>query len=98
MKKMFLTSLTLGLAGASSVMAATVDVYITGSTAFRANVWAACSNLYSSGFSIYYADASHGGANSGFSPTTAGWAMTGTPITGLSNLQGNTLVIHAIFS
>ena len=42
MKKTLLLTLALGLAGASSLVAGNVDVYITGSTAFRANVYTAC--------------------------------------------------------
>ena len=43
MKKTLLLTLALGLAGATSLVAGTIDVFITGSTAFRANVYAACS-------------------------------------------------------
>ena len=93
MKKTLLLTLAFGLAGASSLLASTVDVYITGSTAFRANVYNACTKLYSSAPTIYYANAANGGANSGFSAKTASWCMTGTPITGLTNIQGSTLVI-----
>ena len=97
MKKMLLLTMALGLASASSLVASTIDVYVVGSTAFRANVFTACSNLISAP-SIYYGDAAHGGANSGFSSSTAAWAMSGTPITALTNIQGNTLVIHALFT
>jgi hypothetical protein len=98
MKKILLLTLSLGLANASSLMAGTVDVYITGSTAFRANVFTACSNLFSSTPNIYYANSANGGANSGFSSKTASWAMSGTPITSLTNISGNTLVIHGLFT
>jgi hypothetical protein len=99
MKKILLLNMALGLAGASSLTAGTVDVFITGSTAFRANVYNACTKLYvGNSPSIYYADAAHGGANSGFSSSTASWVMTGTPITGLTNIQGNTLVVHGFFT
>ncbi|MFZ1073413.1 MAG: hypothetical protein WAO21_08250 [Verrucomicrobiia bacterium] len=98
MKKTMLLTLALALAGASSLMASTVDVYITGSTAFRANCYTACTKLYSSAPNIYYANAANGGANSGFSSKTASWVMTGTPITALTNLQGDTLVIHGLFT
>ena len=94
MKKILLLNMALGLAGASSLMAGTVDVFITGSTAFRANVYSACTKLYSSAPNIYYADGTHGGANSGFSSSTASWVMTGTPSTAITNISGNTLVIH----
>ena len=98
MKKTLLLTLALGLASATSIMAATVDVYITGSTAFRANVFTACSNIYSSTPNIYYGDAAHGGAGSGFSSKTASWVMTGTPVSTLTNLAGDTLVIHGLMT
>ena len=100
MKKTLLLNLVLGLMGASSLMAAgTVDVYITGSTAFRANVYTACQKLYVGGApNVFYGNAAHGGADSGFSSSTAAWAMTGTPITQLTNISGNTLIIHGLFT
>jgi hypothetical protein len=99
MKNKLLLSLTLGLAGASSLMASTVDIYLTGSTAFRGNCYTACQRLFVGGApTIYYGDAAHGGTGSGWSSTTASWVMTGTPITGLTNLQGNTLNIHGLFT
>lgn len=98
MNTKLLLPLALTLAGATSLMAGTVDVYITGSTAFRANVYNACKNLYSSAPTIYYANAANGGANSGFSSSTASWVMTGSPITAVTNLQGDTLVIHGLFT
>jgi hypothetical protein len=99
MKKTLLITLALGLAGAPSLVAGTVDVYITGSTAFRANVYTACQNLYGgAGPTIYYANAANGGANSGFSSSTASWVMTGTPVSTLTNVQGNTLVVHGLFT
>ena len=69
MKNKLLLTLALGMAGAAPIMAGTVDVYITGSTAFRANVYNACTKLYSSVAirTSTYADAAHGGGNSGFS-------------------------------
>ena len=99
MKKTMLLTLALGLAGASSLMAATVDIYITGSTAFRANCYDAAKKLYVGGNpTIYYGDAAHGGADSGWNNGTASWVMTGTPITGLTNIAGNTLVVHGLFT
>lgn len=100
MKKTLLLTLALGLAGAPSLLAGNVDVYITGATAFRANVYVACQRLFTTGTgtTVYYADATHGGANSGFSSKTASWAMTGTPISTLTNLTGNTLTIHGLFT
>jgi len=97
MNTKFALSMALGLAGASTLMAGTVDIYITGSTAFRANVFTACTNLYSGGPSaIYFADAAHGGSSSGAS--AGSWVMTGNPIAQVTNLQGNTMVIHGLFT
>ena len=99
MKKTLLLTLALGLAGASSLLAGTVDIYITGSTAFRQTVYAACTKLYTTFPSIWYADAANGGAGSGFQrSSTASWCMSGNPITGLTNLSGNTLIIHGLFT
>lgn len=97
MKKTLLLIVALGLAGASSLMAQTVDVYLTGSTAFRAQVYAACTKLYTAAPTIYYGSAANGGADSGFSSSTASWCMTGTPISGITNITG-TLVIHGLFT
>jgi hypothetical protein len=100
MKNKLLLSLALGMAGATSVMAAgtTVDVYITGSTAFRANVYNAATKLYSTAPTIFYADAAHGGANGAGNSSTASWVMTGSPISSLTTLSGDTLVIHGLFT
>ena len=92
--------MALGLAGATSLLAGNVDVYITGSTAFRANVYTACQKLFTTGTGtpVYYGDTAHGGATSGFGSSTAAWAMTGTPISALTALSGNTLTIHGLFT
>lgn len=97
MKNQLLLTMALGLAGATSLTAGTVDVYITGSTAFRANAYTACTKLYSSAPTIYYADGAHGGGSQGLSKSPS-WVMTGSPATSLTNLQGNTLVIHGLFT
>jgi len=97
MKKTLLLTLALGLAGASPLMATTVDVYITGSTAFRANVYTACTKLFSPAPTIYYGDSAHGG-DANDNSSTAAWAMTGSPITQLTNFSGKTLVIHGLFT
>ncbi len=98
MKKTLLLSMALGLAGAASLSAATVEVFLTGSTAFRANVYTACTKLYATAPTIYYGNAASGGADSGFSSSTASWVMTGTPITQLTNISGNTLIVHGLFT
>ena len=98
MKKTLLLSVALGLAGAASLPAAVVDVFLTGSTAFRANVYTAAFKLYSSAPTIYYGSAANGGSDTSFTSGTASWVMTGTPITQLTNISGNTLVIHGLFT
>ncbi len=97
MKKTLLLPLALGFAGASLLQAATVDVYITGSTAFRANVYTACQKLFvGANPPVVYGDVGHGGGGSGSGASS--WCMSGTPIAGLTNLQGNSLVIHGLFT
>ena len=99
MKKQLLLTAVLGLAGASTVLASTVDVYITGSTAFRKNAFTACQKLFVGGNpNVYYGDFLHGVGSSTTGSGAASWAMTGTPITTLTNLSGNTLTIHGTFT
>jgi hypothetical protein len=95
MKKSLLLTLAASLIGVLPAMAVN-DLYITGSTAFRASAYSACTKLFSSPPTIVYGDAAHGGDannNSG----TASWCMTGTPITGITNVTGS-LTIHALFT
>jgi hypothetical protein len=100
MKNKILLTLALGLTGASSLMAATVDIYLTGSTAFRQNCYNATKKLFVGGApTIYYGDAARGGADSGFSSSTASWVMTGTPVSTLTNIGvANTLIVHGLFT
>ncbi len=105
MKKTILLSMALGLASAASLTAGTVDIFLTGSTAFRSQVYNAALKCFSPAPTIYYGDASHGGAGSGFSSSTAAWAMTGTPLLTMTNVygvgflpSGTTLRIHGLFT
>jgi hypothetical protein len=95
MKKTLLLIVALGLA-ASALPIKAVDVYITGSTAFRATVYFACEQLFTTTPTIYYADLNHGGNNKKSSSDT-GWVMTGIATNGLS-FAGSTLNIHALFN
>jgi hypothetical protein len=97
MKKSLLLAAALGLASASSLMA-DVNVYITGSTAFRKQVYTACKNLFNtkSNLTIVYGDATHGGDGSTGSGNTS-WAMTGIA-TNTLNFSNNVLVVHALFT
>lgn len=103
MKKTLLLLAALGLASAAKLTAGTVDVYITGSTAFRANVYTAATKLFASAPTIYYGSVARGGAGTCNSKDTS-WCMTGTPITQLTNIytpgspSGTTLNIHGLFT
>ena len=97
MKKTLILTAALGLAGATPLMA--VDLYVTGSTAFRANVYGACSKLYDGGapLSITYGDAAHGGdANN--NAKTASWCMTGTVSNSITAVGTTPLTIHGLFT
>ncbi|MEI9864173.1 MAG: hypothetical protein WDN00_06395 [Limisphaerales bacterium] len=95
MKKTLLLTLALGVASALPLQA--VDLYITGSTAFRANVYGACTKLFASPPTIVYGDSTHGGdANNNSS--TAAWCMSGNASPNVSILGGGPLVIHALFT
>ena len=68
MKKTLLLTMALGLASVASLSAqSTVDVYLTGSTAFRTYAYESAKKLYATAPTIYYGDAASGGAASGFS-------------------------------
>jgi hypothetical protein len=93
MKK--ITAITfIGGMFASQVMAANYDLYLTGSTAFRANVFTACGALYDGG-----APAS---ANDGTGSTPASsdsiWTMSGTCVTSGLTSGSDTLTIHALWT
>jgi hypothetical protein len=95
MKKTLLLTLALGLAGALPLSA--VDLYVTGSTAFRQSAYAACSKMFASAPTIFYGDSTHGGdANNNSS--TAAWVMSGTASPNISILGGGSLVIHGLFT
>ena len=103
MKKMLLLSLALGLAGTASLSAGTVEVFLTGSTAFRANVYNACLKCFNTTPTVYYGDAAHGGDANNNSKTAA-WVMIGNPLGTMTNLYtpgtvaGTTLKIHGLFT
>jgi hypothetical protein len=94
MKKILLLTLALGLASVSQLMA--VDVYITGSTAFRQNVYAACIKMFTAAPTIVYGDKPFGGDGT-IGNGNGSWAMIGTAANTLS-FSGSPLVIHALFT
>ena len=96
MKKSLLLALTLGVASASSLLA-DVNVYLTGSTAFRKQVYNACKNLFiGANPVIIYGDATHGGDGTTGNGNLS-WAMIGTATNTLS-FSNSTLVVHALFT
>ena len=98
MKKTLLLTMALGFASVASLSAqSTVDVYLTGSTAFRQNCYESAKKLFTAPPAIYYASSANGG-DGNFNASTASWVMTGTPISAITNLAGKTLVVHGLFT
>ena len=93
MKKSILFGLFGGILGATSVMAANYDLYLTGSTAFRANAFTACQKLYDGG-----APASANNGTGAPASSDSRWTMTGTCANlGLTS-GSDTLTIHALWT
>jgi len=95
MKKILLITL-FGAVTASQLMAA--DLYITGSTAFRKQVFNACKNLYTSTPSIVYDTAAVIGGDGTSAASNPVWTMTGSAASSITALGGGTLTIHADFT
>ena len=100
MKKILVMTLLAGLAGVTQLRADT-DIYITGSTAFRASAAAAIYKMFST-VTVGYADTAQvaGGTTDAWS--TSGtknyvWTVSGTPVSTLTNITG-TLTVHANFT
>jgi hypothetical protein len=97
MKKTSLLTLALAAVSASQVMG--VDLYITGSTAFRKQVYQACVKLYDNGApaSTFSGTVATGGDTS--TGSSAGqWVMTGTVSNTISALGMTPLTIHGLFT
>lgn len=87
MKKILTFSMLAGLLGAISLQAAVKDIYITGSTAFRAQAYTAIkTGLYGAGFASEWPSPGAGGNSQ--------WTMSGT----MSLFPGDTIVVHANFT
>lgn len=95
MKKTLLLALALGLVGVTSAMAQ-ADLFITGSTAFRQQVYAASTKLFASPPTIFTGTPATGG-DSKTGSSAAQWVMTGTPSASLTAVSG-TLTIHGLFT
>jgi hypothetical protein len=95
MKKTLLLTLAAGLISTSPLMA--LDLYITGSTAFRANVHDACFKLFDSAPTEITGTAVTGG-DSKTGNAAAQWVMTGTVSNKVSAVGTTPLTIHALFT
>jgi len=95
MKKTLLLTTALGLCSATSLLADS-DLFITGSTAFRANVYNACTKLFSGTPTTFTGTLATGG-DSGTGAKAAQWTMTGTPLASLTAISG-TLTVHGLFT
>lgn len=107
MKKSLLLTLAAGLVCTTPIMAA--DLYITGSTAFRANVYTACTKLFdvtpstNSGTLVFGLPATggnypQGGTTNGTPSKNTQWTMTGTVSNTVTALGQTPLTIHALFT
>jgi len=106
MKKTLLLTLAAGFAFAMTA-SAQYDLYITGSTAFRANVHDACKGLFdvtptTGGGTLVYGASATGGSGSAANSNPQ-WTMSGTCSNatgglGVSQIGTNKLTIHALFT
>ncbi len=96
MKKTLLLAAAASLFGASHLMA-DADLFITGSTAFRASCHDACKGLFVGGAPTEFTGTPATGGDSKTGNAAAQWTMTGTPIPSLNTISG-TLTIHGLFT
>jgi len=99
MKKTLLLTLLAGLVSASSVKA--TELFITGSTAFRANVHDACLKMFQPGGTPTFNEIDDTNSICGDGNSTGNgaqcWVMSGQPTNALTKVT-DTLVIHAAFT
>ena len=95
MKKAFLVTM-IGAVSASHLMA--VDLFMTGSTAFRSQVYTACTKLFSSAPTIQYDTSGVIGGDGTQSSSNPVWTMSGAAASSITALGGTTLVIHGNFT
>jgi hypothetical protein len=75
-----------------------VDLYVTGSTAFRKQVYSACVNLFSSAPAIQYDTLEKIGGDGTSTSSNPVWTMSGNAASGITALGGGALAIHANFT
>jgi len=95
MKKTLILTAALGLAGASQLMAQS-DLFVTGSTAFRSQVYNASLKMFSGTPTIYTGNLTSGG-DTATGAKAAQWTMTGTPAAGITSISAP-FTIHALFT
>ena len=102
MKKTLILTLAAGFACAMTATASTYDLFLTGSTAFRASVHDACKGLFDTTPTTGAGTLQYGASSSGGSGAAANsnpqWTMSGTCSNKVSALGNNTLVIHSLFT
>ena len=96
MKKALSLTLAAGLASALPLQAAN-SIFMTGSTAFRANVHDACFKLFSPAPAVKYDTTKAIGGDGTSTNSNPVWTMTGTPISSITNISG-TMTIYADFT
>ena len=96
MKKALSITLAAGLASALPLQAAN-SIFLTGSTAFRANVHDACFKLFSPAPAVKYDTTKVIGGDGTSTNSNPVWTMTGTPISAVTNISG-TMTIYADFT
>ena len=98
MKKTLLLTLATGLVCATPLMA-DVDIYLTGSTAFRSNVHDACLKLFQSTPTKFYDTTGTIGGDGTSGNSNPVWTFTGTPTNSITALAtAGQLTIHADFT
>lgn len=96
MKKALLLTTMIGAVSAQHLMA--VDLFMTGSTAFRSQVYTACTKLFSSAPTIQWDQTGVIGGDGTQTSSNPVWTMSGTAAGSLTALSGATLVIHGNFT
>lgn len=98
MKKTLLLTLAAGVAVSATPLMADSDLFITGSTAFRANVHDACLGLFSGTPTRQYDTTKVIGGDGTTANSNPVWTFSGTPIASLAGNISGTLTIHADFT
>jgi hypothetical protein len=97
MKKTIALTLFTSLIAVTQVMATNYDLYVSGSTAFRKNAYAAFNKLFDNpSSSLALGNNGTGSTNAAAQDTR--WTMSGTAATLLGTTNTDTLTIHALWT